>query len=495
MHRTALFLTMFLSLLVRPVVAGPEPQPQSQTVRIQEPAFPPVVTIHNIPMASDYRPFSATAFGAPCKICPDDIIQRALSDCFLLSAAGAVAAASPGYIERAIVPITAQDQNGNSVYSVRLDLNGRVDGIPVSSQFPAQSGGIPYHLFNWWEGRLPQGLVDFVGNLNDGNFRSPLTPYFFYAQPPKRGGAMWPQLLEKAYVLTLPGGYKNEKLANEGGKPMETMRNITGYDSDYWNVNPGGTPTLLLAFTVHDSPSVADNGYHSIVGGLLRGDLRAIQPNLQVCVTPSGDKYGSCATPCHESHQCQQAFEGGGVRLNPKNMQTHVDVYDVNGPNVRLPIASGDLDPNTCKDEQGQQPCTINTANGPLIISFMMNPQHNSLTDESSKTVSTTAQLDAVLTSLTASGYPIVAGTIKNCHGVTEACAQYFGDDVTGLLEYGHAYIFKSYDRASGVIHLRDPHGWNMDETLDEFLHRFVQIAFNKAKPLPSQDCGCNAQN
>src|SRR5581483_7972430 len=72
-----------------------------------------------------------------------------------------------------------------------------------------------------------------------------------------------------------------------------------------------GTPLMIQAVTIQNSPGVPDTGGHCIICGLLTGNLAAVEPHLVICVTPSGrtDAARSCTGVCNPGHDCHAPLE------------------------------------------------------------------------------------------------------------------------------------------------------------------------------------------
>jgi len=290
---------------------------------------------------------------------------------------------------------------------------------------------------------------------------------------------LWPMLMEKAFAADQPGkqGYTSNFFQN-GGLAYEAMEVITGHRGGFYAIGNSEQPTRLVAFSITDSPSVADLGGHSIVGGWLRGDFRAIEPNLMVCAFTPGSRLPNCSPICRESHTCQQPFVNGGVPLDPNNQTVHFEVVDVDGPRSQHRIASFDRNPYDCPDTK---PCTINppeSPNGPLAIGFMIN-RHSRLGGQ--LPLSTAAEVSAKLTELWNNRRPVVVGTISDIRLYRIGLAP------------GHAYTLVKYDPSRRELTIRDPITPNppIPVSIDNFMKLFKQIDYNDADPVPSTNCSC----
>jgi hypothetical protein len=130
------------------------------------------------------------------------------------------------------------------------------------------------------------------------------------------------------------------------------------------------TSSLMQSVWIQNAPSVPDTGGHSILGGILRGNLSAVEPNLVICVTPTGTSGGrrTCTDICPPGHYCQKEF-GGGVRLNGAHPSVHVEVLDNDKQGKISQLAAFDeSDARKCLPDQ---PCMVNTAESiPMSVSF-----------------------------------------------------------------------------------------------------------------------------
>jgi hypothetical protein len=471
MIRRVLFVTLTLALSGGIVVSAGESQ-AFQTVIT--PMLPSAFPNGLVPIWGTAR---GTPFGTPCRICSKDVIQGGIGDCFLLAALGAIAAVSPGTIQNAIVDDGA-DLAGHEVYTVRLYGQNKPT-YTVNNTFPA----VP---------PPPSLLQRFNDIYLTGQYLESYTqrqPAFAYAQPAYRSGysqivgsnaSIWPMIIEKAYAARLRAGYTQPEFQN-GGYAYLAMQTITGKSGGFWRIDPKGVPNLLQSVWIHDSPASPNTGEHSIIAGLLLGDIHAVEPNLQICVTPPGSRYGPCTPICHESHQCRQRFSAGGVRLDPKNPKAHFLVLDIDRPGSQRTVAEFDLNPADCTTDH---PCTVNTSTGPLIISFTMNGQ-NSLNDEAAKTMTTAAELDIFFTQAVSAHKPVVAGTVLTCD--QGSCTKWF----PSKLELGHAYILQDYNSATRVVSLIDPHGPVQSVPIDDFLDTFTEVDYSDSPPVAAVNCGC----
>ncbi len=459
---------------------------------LQQPGLPKVIVDSNSPdkrvllRDPEYQSYSATPFGQSCRVCPTDVIQGALNDCSLMSSLAAVALASPGTIESAIQDTNQTDAQGDEIYLIRYYADGRANQYPVSSSFPAEANSTADRL---------------AANLGRGLLSAPLTPFFAFAMPPESANptwwqsltgsnyASWPMLMEKGYVAmpSMPGGYANVPLYENGLDPDKTLSQITGLAGAVYTVNSPTNGTVLASVWIKDSPAVADSGSHSILGGLLRGDLNAVQPSLKVCVTVSGQPHAVCTPVCHESHTCRRLFMGG-VPLSVRR-KIHIRVMDVERSGPEHEIAAFDEDPTQCTDGS---PCTIDVpagpwvSAGPLVIGFETQPT----------AVDPLAELDARLGQMQATRAAVVVGSVlenAGCPPTDSVCLQLLPPQ--GPLLWGHAYYLKRYTRSAGNLEagsivLGDPHGSEQVITLKQFLHTFIKVYSNETKHESSR-CGC----
>ena len=436
-----------------------------------------------------YQTFDREPFGSSCRICATDVIQGALNDCSLLSALAAVAIVSPGTIKAAITKTADHDANGDFIYLVQYDKNGTATSIPITSAFPA----LPVSTFNKWVSNIKQR----------GYLWSPLTPFFVYAQLPAHeqsawsaaftgiDDSTWPMLMEKAYMaMAVPGGYGDTTLYNAGLDPRITLSQVADGTTHQTAVRTM-TGSKLVSVWVHDSPAVADRGGHSVILGLLRGTLKAIEPNLRVCVAaPSGQS--ACAPTCHESHECHASLPRP-LTLKPGD-KVRVQVTDIDRPGSEHPVATRDMDPTQCTDAK---PCSFDVPadswvlGGPLIVSF--GQQADPLVG-----------LDALLSDIRNKRRAAIVGTVlkdnglkdkdKGCPAGDTICAQML--EPVGPLEWGHAYYFMNYVDLGGPLKdnsvvFGNPHGGKPNAiTLEQFYHAFVEIYDNPTKN--DVKCSCN---
>jgi hypothetical protein len=497
--RYALFSMMIMALLA-PLAAS---RPQAPYPPLSPALSNPKVATLPDGVTPVYRPINGTKFGNQCRICPDDILQGQIDDCYLLSSLATIATVNPGTFQNAIQTMP------DGSYLVTLYPDGQKKEIRVDTTFPAMPG--PWPVWNLLSD--PYLSSDYVKTLA----RSLVLPKqydFVYAQPPSGGsmiaklkgsnGALWPMIVEKAYADRLAGGYGGYK---GGGQSYRAMKTITGQPGGGYIISPPGpatSPDVVKSVFIQDSPAVADRGGHSIIGGLLRFDLQAIQPNLKICASVLGsNQHPNCTQICHESHSCRQLFTGGGVPL-AQGQKLHVVVTDVDQPGSEHKIAEFDQDaPASCVEgtpDKPGMPCTFQAPAtdwvipGPLVFSFVVRKSANPQLGEGVKGVLTTvAEIDAVFTQLQNDHRAVTAGTAATCAGRTLVCDQAFE---SGKLERtqptsGHDYFLKSYDHASETVLLGNPHGSQVSIPLAEFLQAFYQITYNEVEMNPSP-CGCN---
>jgi len=465
-----------------------------------------------------YQSFNKPPFGSPCQICPTEVIQGAANDCALLSALAAVATVSPGTIENAIRDTRQHDANGDEIYGISYwdQTRGEWAIRYITASFPGQT--------------LSTGDLWLSNIKQNRDVLHPFTPFFIYAQlPPSH--TIWPLLMEKGYaampwmtrgygsgalleyanlqekVLQGPGldlanlspqlqAYANlpdgQKIQGAGLNPQDTLTQVTGFATTPHEVKAAQAPKQLASVWIRDSPAMADTGGHSIIGGLLRGDLKAVQPNLKTCVTPLGQEHAhpSCTAPCRESHVCRQAF----VRSVPleSGQKFHVRIVDVDlRSGSEHEIYSFDKSLAGCTADS---PCKFDVpasqwvSPGPLEISF------------GTADADPLQALDTLLTRLQKERAAVIVGSLSKaqCPSGDSLCVQLFGPP-TSLVET-HAYYLERYVRAPGgsvadnQLTIGDPHGGALAErtlTLNQFRHSFLEIYENPTGHEPSS-CTCS---
>jgi hypothetical protein len=119
-----------------------------------------------------------------------------------------------------------------------------------------------------------------------------------------------------------------------------------------------GTAVTLTSISIQNSPGVPDLGGHSILGGVLRGSLTAVEPNLFLCVTPAGGRR-TCTAVCQPGHDCTQPL-GAGIRINGANPSVRVEVMDNDKQGHITSLGVADVaDPTKCTQSlalQSQSP-------------------------------------------------------------------------------------------------------------------------------------------
>jgi hypothetical protein len=465
-----------------------------------------------------YQSFNKSPFGSPCQICPTQAIQGALNDCALLSALAAVATVSPGTIEHAIRDTGQRDVNGDEVYGISYwdQTSGGWTVRYVTSSFPGQT--------------LATGDMWWSNISQNRRLLHPFTPFFIYAQLPPNN-AIWPMLMEKAYVAMpwMSRGYgtgslleyanlqekvlqgpnvdlsnlgpalqayaslpDSQKVLGEGLNPGDTLTQVTGYATTSHEVRAAQAPKQVASVWIRDSPAMADTRGHSIIAGLLRGDLKAVEPNLKTCVTPLGQPHADpvCTAPCRESHTCRRAF----VRSVPSDsgQKFHVRILDVDlRSGSEHELYSFDKALSGCTVDS---PCRFDVpANqwvspGPLEISF-------GVTD-----ADPLEALDRLLTRLQRGQAAAIVGSRaqSQCPADDSVCTQAFGPPLS--LVNTHAYYLKRYVRNNGAsianneLTIGDPHGGELAErtlTLNQFYHAFLMIYENPTGH-ESSSCTCS---
>jgi hypothetical protein len=456
-------------------------------VPLTTPQLPDVITDHGMIFKTPlYRSFKGPAFVDRCRICSRDAVQGALNDCALLSSFAAVARVSPGTIQRALIDSGQQDTHGDEIYQVSYWDNGRKSwqAARITSAFPVQNVS---ELDHW--------------SSNLMHLQAPWAPLFLYAQLPD-SGATWPLLLEKGYAAMpwAARGYATPDLMEyadlktgalgAGLDPAVVLTQLTGYPTSQHDVKPAQPGKLVASASILSSPSVANVGGHSVILGLLRGHIKAIEPNLKTCVTPVGSSRARpvCTAACLESHTCHQAFSRRLVL--GQGQKYHVRVLDVD-------TLSGEEHEVYAFDESlalctVKSPCKYDVPSnryvlaGPLEISFGFAD-----TDP-------LEELDDLLSRLQEQTAAVIVGSLTKaqCPVNDSICAQLF--DPPQSLVQGHAYFLKGYERGTTLrdnrVIIGDPHGGALAErrlTLNEFYHSFLKIYENATAHEKPSNCVC----
>ncbi len=458
-------LTLTLALTAIPVAEGEPPQ-SSGPVNSVLPALPDGFTYSS---PQNGTPYSSTS------CCPSisDITQGVAGDCFLLASLAAIASVSPGTIEKAIQP----NPDFAGTYTITLHQDKALFGGKAPTvQGPLTTFSHTYNTafpeYNWWNG---------IKN----NFAPWNTNFAFEAPGPT--GALWPMMMEKAYAAMYADGYNAFMDYHDGGNGYWAMRAISGADSDAWLLSPHvATPTLLKSVWVHNVPSAADTAGHSVLGGLLRGDLKAIEPSIEVCVTQQGQKYGVCSPVCKESYTCRTPFGNGGVPLNLTKSTIHVDIVDPSSGSSQRQIASTDKNPADCKEAN---PCTIDTPSGPVVISFDVGGPQSSVANESAHVVTTTDELAGLLSSLQEEHQAVTLSSRPLCSGQTKDPTCTTADKMYGL-EPLHEFYFLRYNSTTQMVTFGDPHNPTQHPiaSLAQILDAFRAVYSNAVK---ATACSC----
>jgi hypothetical protein len=115
-----------------------------------------------------------------------------------------------------------------------------------------------------------------------------------------------------------------------------------------------GTSLTMTSVSIKNSPGVPDIGGHSIILGILRGSLTAVEPNLFLCVTPTGGRK-TCTGVCPPGHDCTKPL-GNGIRINGAKPSVHVEVLDNDKQGHVTSLGAADIpDATMCIQSQ---PCT-----------------------------------------------------------------------------------------------------------------------------------------
>ncbi len=121
------------------------------------------------------------------------------------------------------------------------------------------------------------------------------------------------------------------------------------------------TSKTIQAVSIQNSPGVPDTGGHCILCGLVTGNFTAVEPNLVICVTPTGTTGGrrACTDICPPGHDCKKEL-GEGVRLNGASPSVHVEVLDNDKDGKIQQLAAFDeMDATQCTTAQ---PCKVDDA-------------------------------------------------------------------------------------------------------------------------------------
>jgi hypothetical protein len=121
------------------------------------------------------------------------------------------------------------------------------------------------------------------------------------------------------------------------------------------------TPLMLQSVSIQNSPGVPDTGGHCIICGLVTGNLTAVEPNLVICVTPSGRTGAarSCTGICNPGHDCHAPLDSQ-VMLPASSHAVHVEVLDNDKEGKVTPLAAFDeMDATQCT---AAQPCKVDDA-------------------------------------------------------------------------------------------------------------------------------------
>jgi hypothetical protein len=426
-------LALTVALTAIPVAEGKPPQSPASN----NPPLPPIGFLYSSPVNGPM--FT----GNSC--CPSvtDITQGVAGDCFLLSSLAAVAVVSPGTIQKDIQP----NPSIPGTYTIRLY---RDNALFTSATMPAAGGPLSIYSrtydtafpeFTWW---LSLKNEQFPWNTN------------WAFEAPGSKGAVWPMMMEKAYAAFFKDGYNAFMQPLNGGIGYWAMPAITGVNSEWWLLSPHVSTVMksyLKSVWVHNVPSAGDTAGHSVLGGLLRGDLKAIEPSIEVCVTQAGQRFGTCSPVCKESYTCRTPFAGGGLLLNPSQPSIHVDIVDPSSSLSQRQIASTDKNPANCTEKS---PCTINTASGPVVISFDVG-EPSSFANEEAHTVTNEGELGGLLDRLQTEGQAVTLSSRPLCSEQPNEPTCATPAAMNGL-ESAHEFYFIKYDDKANQVIFGDPH-------------------------------------
>jgi hypothetical protein len=171
-----------------------------------------------------------------------------------------------------------------------------------------------------------------------------------YRPPAKTASSAPPAAPSPAVV---PGTLPTAGPASAAAPPAAT--GVNAPSSSPASFTPG-TPLTMTSVSIKNSPGVPDLGGHSILGGILRGSLTAVEPNLFLCVTPTGGRK-TCTDVCPPGHDCTQPL-GEGIRINGANRSVRVEVMDNDKQGHITSLGVADITDTTMYTES--QPCTQN---------------------------------------------------------------------------------------------------------------------------------------
>ena len=184
------------------------------------------------------------------------------------------------------------------------------------------------------------------------------------------------------------------------------------------------TPMRIQSVWIQNSPGVPDLGGHCIICGLIEGNLTAVEPNLMICVTPTGRTGASraCTDICPPGHDCKKPLGEDGVVLLGTSKAVHVEVLDNDKKGKTQKLAAFDeSDATQCTTAQ---PCKVDDADdqaaGTLVsFEFGVNgctvPASSSGLTTSTMTVS--GSLPTVTSTSAAQVTPSVATSAQPCNG------------------------------------------------------------------------------
>jgi hypothetical protein len=426
-----------------------------------------------------YASLSGTPFGSPCCIHAESVSQGENGDCFLLSALATIATESPGTLKNGI------HDNGDGTYTVSLfkdTVNGAAPGplVPVTytikSEFPVWS-----YLWRVFKG-LPSGTN------------------FIYAKPGVDNNSLWTMIYEKAFAEALPDGYKTYA---DGGNGYIGMRQITGVEGDYWEVNyKQAAESAVQSVSVQGMPSAPDTAGHSVFVGILKHDLAAIEPDIQVCI---GSKIGTavhrvCTAVCEHAYSCARPL-AYDVPMDPVNPGIHIELLDPGRAKGQQTVLTQDeKDPAHCTSKS---PCTYKATDGTKVsMSFGLNIPEEKNTPH---VITSAKALAATLSTLQNEHRPVTLGSIPPCQfiapNLSDHCAApndpLFGASGSPHLTMQHEYFFKGFvpaaDPGQAIIILGDPWfgGKSIRMPLNTFMKAFRAVYSNNVKQLAAPGCAC----
>jgi hypothetical protein len=129
-----------------------------------------------------------------------------------------------------------------------------------------------------------------------------------------------------------------------------------------------GSPLMIAAVSIKNSPGVPDVGGHCIICGLVTGNLTAVEPNLVICVTSAGAR--SCTGICNPGHDCKAPLQSQ-VMLPDSGQAVHVEVLDNDKEGKISQLAAFDeSNPTQCTEDQPCQVSDSDDQGAGTLVSF-----------------------------------------------------------------------------------------------------------------------------